>query len=85
MPFALLATLAGCAAAEGPRLPDPDSCGAAEIADLLGEDATRLERRLLLRPVRMVRPGDPPPETGFPARLNIVVDGEGRIARLVCG
>ncbi len=52
--------LAGCAAAVAPPPvldPGADTCGAGALAGLVGQPATALERRLIMRPVRLVRGG----------------------------
>lgn len=73
--FLLPIALAGCAAglpASQPQTPVPegaaDTCGAAPFAHLVGQPATALEQQLIMRPVRVLRGGDPgDPE--MPARL----------------
>ena len=58
----LLLALSGCTVAAPDQPPVPpiteDTCGAAQFADLIGQDATALERRLYLGQVRVIRPGD---------------------------
>lgn len=60
--------LAACAAPVMAPPPAPegaaDTCGAAPYARLAGQPATALERELIMRPVRLVRPG----EDAAPAR-----------------
>lgn len=60
--LALLPLLAACAAPVTAPPPAPegaaDTCGAAPYARLTGQPATALERELILRPVRLVRPGE---------------------------
>ena len=65
--------------------PGQDGCGAARLADLVGGPATALEERLLLAPVRVIRPGQPVTMDYFPGRLNIGIDENERITRLFCG
>ena len=90
----LVLVLAACEASTvpppapaGPPVPDAasDTCGAAPYAGLVGQDATALERVLILRQVRVIRPGDPVTRDLRPARLNFEIAGDGRIARLFCG
>lgn len=74
----LLIFLAGCGGMSPPphspsqslSLPTgtADTCGAAAQATLIGQPATALERVLLLRPVRLVRPGENA-EPAMPERL----------------
>ena len=93
MRFALLALplLAACAvppsAPPGPAVPPPDrdSCGAAPFARLIGQDATALERELILRQVRVIRPGDAITEDYRPGRINFDIGADEAIARIWCG
>jgi len=71
----------------GPAIPDPaaDTCTAAPHAGLIGQQATALERVLIMRQIRVLRPTDPVTGGFSPARLNIFIDPAGRIGRLICG
>ncbi|PIE12018.1 MAG: hypothetical protein CSA72_02595 [Rhodobacterales bacterium] len=62
-----------------------DECGAAPHESLTGQDATVLERVLILGQVRVIRPGRPYTEDHRPKRLNFEVDAMGHIARVFCG
>lgn len=89
-PLILAALLAGCAApvpvpAPRPALAAGDACGASAQAGRVGQDATALERVLILREVRVIRPGQPVTEDLRPTRLNFEIGPEGRIARVFCG
>lgn len=54
----ILMMLAACAQAEMPDpLPENDTCNAAPRAALIGQDATALERVLIMGKVRVLRPG----------------------------
>lgn len=64
---------------------DGDACKASEYQQFRGQDATALERVLILKPVRVIRPGQPVTKDHWPARLNFQVDEVGRIARIYCG
>ncbi len=86
----LLAVLAACAAPTAPparALPEPeaDTCAARPLADLVGQDATALERVLLMRQVRVIRPGMAVTMDFRPERINFEVGSSGRIVRLYCG
>ncbi len=71
--------------------PDPvpveteDTCGATELAWLIGQDASALERVLLLQPVRVIQPGMAVTMDYGPDRINFEIDTRNRIARIYCG
>lgn len=91
--FGALALAAACSAplpAPGPApartaLPGPDTCGRAPHVGLVGQDATALERVLIMRPVRVIRPGMAVTEEFRPDRINFEIDRAGRIAVIRCG
>ncbi len=89
IPIVLCLAVVGCAAPEVelPPAPTPqsDTCGAAPYTRLIGQDATELERELILRQVRIIRPGDLVTQDFVPTRINFVVGPAGRIARIYCG
>lgn len=62
-----------------------DTCGAEQYAVLIGQDATALERILILREVRVIRPGSIVAQDYRPARLNFRVNADGVISELTCG
>ena len=74
-------------------LPDPvplpveteDTCGATELAGLIGQDASALERVLLLQRVRVIQPGMAVTMDYGPDRINFEIDTDNRIARIYCG
>lgn len=87
--LAPLVLLAACAQ---PPLPQPapppqteDSCNAAQYAGLVGQDATALERELIMGPVRVIRPGMAVTMDFSPTRINFAIDGANRISRITCG
>ncbi|KAA9006987.1 I78 family peptidase inhibitor [Histidinibacterium aquaticum] len=87
---ALALLLAACGAPSvppGPPVPAPgeDTCGASPYTGLVGRDGTALERVLIMRQVRVIRPGDAISEDLRPARINFVIGGDGSIARIYCG
>lgn len=62
-----------------------DSCNAAQYSNLIGQDATVLERVLLMGPVRVIRPGMAVTMDYSAARINFGIDDSNRIARISCG
>ena len=84
--FLFLIALAGCTVAEPPLPPQlEDTCGATDFADLIGQDATVLERRLLLGPVRVIRPGDAVTMDFRPDRMNFKIAENETIRAIDCG
>lgn len=95
----LCLALAACGAApppvptapELPPVPAPaqDSCGAAAHAHLVGRPATALERVLILRQVRLIRPGTPVTEDYSPTRINFHIatppDAPEYLTAITCG
>ncbi len=81
-----LIALAGCTAAE-PVLPPQleDTCGARDYENLIGQDATALERVLLLGPVRVIRPGDAVTMDFRPDRVNFKISENETIRAVDCG
>lgn len=84
--------LAACAPTEVPPDPGPvvpvatgDTCGAPPYARLIGQDATALERELILRQVRVIRPDMAVTMDYSEGRINFEVDATNRIARTFCG
>ena len=78
--------LAACTTAEPPLPPQlEDTCGARDFADLIGQEATALERRLLLGPVRVIRPGDAVTLDFRPDRVNFKIDENETIQAVDCG
>lgn len=80
-------SLASCAPQLGPVLPSgpDDTCGAATHGALIGQDATALERVLIMRQVRVIRPGDMVTADYAPGRINFQIDDTNTIARITCG
>jgi hypothetical protein len=80
-----LILLAGCTAAQAPLPPQTeDTCGAAQFADLIGQNATALERTLILGPVRVIRPGDAVTMDLRPDRINFNIGPDETIQRIAC-
>lgn len=81
-----LALLAACAAPQPPLpLQLEDTCGATEFANLIGQDATALERTMRLGMVRVIRPGDVVTQDFRPERINFMIDDNETIATINCG
>ena len=81
-----LLALAACTT-QAPPLPPQleDTCGAAEFAGLIGQDATALEKTLRLGMVRVIRPGDMVTQDFRPARINFMIDANETIEMINCG
>ena len=62
-----------------------DTCTASPYLYLIGEDATALERVLILRQVRVNWPGDRLEGASKPERLNFNIGASGRIESITCG
>ena len=54
-------------------------------AALIGQDATALERVLIMGKVRVLRPGQAMTMDYWPDRINFMIDGDNRIERITCG
>lgn len=69
-----------------PPVPDPaqDTCNAASFASLVGQDATALERVLLLGEVRIIRPGQAVTMDFRPSRINFNIGPDNRITAITC-
>jgi len=69
-----------------PTLPDAaaDTCGAGGYGELIGQDATALERELIMRPVRVIRPGMAITMDFRQDRINFEIDAMNRIASIGC-
>lgn len=72
---------------EGPTVPpaDQDGCNAAQHANMIGQDATALERVLLMGPVRVIRPDDAVTMDYRPDRINFMIDAENQVSSITCG
>lgn len=81
-----LILLAGCAATTQTLPPQgEDTCNAAAYADLIGQNATALERVLLLGKVRVIRPGDAVTMDFLPERINFMIGANETIQSIDCG
>jgi hypothetical protein len=91
----LLMALAACSP-PAPSAPQPpvqdalpsglgDTCNAVRYHTLLNQDATALERILILGQVRIIRPGTITTQDYLPERMNFHVGTDGKIAKISCG
>lgn len=62
-----------------------DSCDAAQYASVVGQDATALERVLILGQVRIVRPGSVLTQDYRPERINFIIGADNSIRQITCG
>jgi len=92
----LLMALAACSAqtptaskpvAVGDALPTgmDDTCHAVRYHTLLNQDATQLEKILILGQVRIIRPGTIVTQDYAPQRMNFHVGENGKINQISCG
>jgi hypothetical protein len=92
--IAVILLLAACDVAVGPNAPTPigtglpdaaeDTCNSNQYASLIGEDATALERILLLGQVRVIRPNQAITMDFRPERINFNVSSNNRITSIFC-
>lgn len=62
-----------------------DTCGAAKYQTLLDQDATALERVLILGEVRIIRPNTIVTQDFRPTRMNFHIGPDDKIAQISCG
>lgn len=60
-------------------------CGAADLQDLVGQPESVLQTMRFAGPVRVIHPGQAVTMDFSPARLNIIIDEQGKIAEVRCG
>lgn len=74
-------------APSAPMLPsaENDTCNGLQHAALVGQDATALERVLILGQVRVIRPDMAVTMDFRPERLNFDIGSLNRITRIFCG
>ncbi len=90
----VLMALAACTEMHTPK-PQPigdslsvgtqDTCGAQRYHTLRGQDASVLERILIMGQVRVIRHGMMVTQDYRPDRMNININASGRIDRISCG
>ena len=89
IPFMLLGACAGTDVVRVEDNPVPigveDTCKAAVAAGLVGQDATALERVLLLGPMRMIRPGTVVTQDYRSERINFHIGADNVLRRIACG
>lgn len=68
-----------------PLPPPADPCGAGQYAGLVGGQLSTFDPGKVAGPVRVLTPGGVMTMDHRPDRLNIHVDGQGRIFRVTCG
>jgi hypothetical protein len=71
--------------ANGPTLHEPDSCGAAELAGLVGQNEGMMRTVNLTGPTRTIPFGTLVTQEYNAARLNVYLDQTGTISRITCG
>ncbi len=87
IPAGLLGAITACSTTVAPSLPPTleDTCNAAQYGHLIGQDATALEKVLLMGQVRVIRPGDAVTQDFRPDRINFGIDTDNRISDISCG
>ena len=81
--------LTACEVAAPPPLaplptPAQDTCNASAYSNLIGQDATALERVMLLGQVRVIRPGQAVTMDFRPDRINFNVGASNQITSIYC-
>ena len=89
-PLFCLIALSACAdPVPGPDIPVPpaakDTCGAADLASLIGQPVSRFSAQTRQGPARVIRPGQPVTMDYNPLRLNVLLDADDRILGVSCG
>ncbi|MCE2739536.1 MAG: hypothetical protein LW703_14525 [Rhodobacter sp.] len=73
----------------GPVSPVPpaaeDTCGAADLASLVGQPVSRFNAEARAGPARVIRPGQPVTMDYNPLRLNVLLDADDRMVAFRCG
>lgn len=89
-PLMSLLWVAACAPQMAPMTPfapasGADTCGSTAQAGLVGQNATALERVLIMDQVRIIRPGQAVTMDFREERINFELDGADTITRVFCG
>jgi hypothetical protein len=84
---ALILALSACAPVAPPVFvgPVPDTCNSAAQARLIGKSGAAIAAAGLAQPVRVVPLGGRMTEDYGATRINFMLDGAGRVARITCG
>lgn len=85
--IAMLLAVAACAQVEpNPvQIDQPDSCNASKYQSLVGQDATVLERILILDEVRLIRPDSMVTMDYREDRINFGITADNLIYQVTCG
>ena len=62
-----------------------NTCDGERYGTLVGQDATVLERILIMRQIRVIRPGQVVTQDYRPERINFEIAPSGAISRITCG
>jgi len=62
-----------------------NTCDGERYGTLVGQDATALERVLILGQVRGIRPGSVVSQDYRPERINFYIGSDNRVTRITCG
>ena len=90
IPLVCCLAIAGCSTVLEPPMPavpsaEEDTCNGSQYANLVGQPESALERVLILREVRIIRPGMMVTMDHRPTRLNFVIGESRNIERIYCG
>jgi len=83
--YLVFIVLAACATTAPLPEPAEDTCNAGAYDNLIGQQATALERVLLLGAVRVIRPNDAVTMDFRPERINFMIGADESITRIRCG
>ncbi|SLN30405.1 I78 family peptidase inhibitor [Pseudooctadecabacter jejudonensis] len=91
----LLAPIVGLAACDAPLTKTPptppapplsaDTCNANRHTAVIGQDATALERILIMDEVRVIRPNMAVTQDFRPNRINFNIGPDNRVISIMCG
>ena len=83
VPFVLM--LAACQSPSAAQPQAEDHCGASSRQNLVGTLASDLDKSTLPKFTRIIHPNTPTTRDYRLERLNVHVDEDGKISRVVCG
>lgn len=81
--FGMIA-LGGCLARPAAE-PPAARCGATRLHGWIGQPVAALDDQYLPETMRLIRPGDMASPEQNPGRLNVTLDGAGRVVAFHCG